>query len=113
AGAPFTMIGSNTDVESGSDTARLWNVLAGKTYEWYVTVSDGTHTVTSPVWTFTTQPSTPTSAPVSVTGRVQTSLGRGISRVYVTLTDGNGSTRTAVTNTFGYFSFSGVPSGQS
>jgi len=54
----------------------------------------------------------PTAADVTVSGRVLDSSGRGISRATVTLTDGNGDVRTAITNTMGYFSFSEVDSSE-
>lgn len=54
----------------------------------------------------------PTAAAVSIGGRVLTSSGSGITRAYVVLTNQNGVTRTATTNTFGYFHFDGVPVGE-
>lgn len=53
----------------------------------------------------------PTAAPVKVSGRVVTQTGKAISRASVSLTDEDGNTRTAITNTMGYFNFSEVPSG--
>ena len=53
----------------------------------------------------------PTPADVTVSGRVLDRNGRAVSRATVTLTDGDGSVRTATTNTMGYFSFSEVESG--
>lgn len=55
---------------------------------------------------------TPTAASVNIGGRVMTSAGRGINRARVTLTDGNGITRTALTNVFGYYRFDEVEAGQ-
>jgi hypothetical protein len=54
----FTALGTNLSVSSGSTASFLWPVLlANRTYNWYVTVTDASdHTVTSPVWRFTTQP---------------------------------------------------------
>jgi len=54
----------------------------------------------------------PTAASVSVGGRVVTSGGRGIRRAVVQLTDQSGDTRTAYTNSFGYFSFYDVRAGE-
>jgi CSLREA domain-containing protein len=54
----------------------------------------------------------PTAAPVSFSGRVTTSDGRPIYRVTVTLTDMEGNVRSAITNSFGYFSIAGVMPGQ-
>jgi hypothetical protein len=53
--SPFTLIGTNTGVASGSTTTFPYSGLSPNTcYQWYVTVSDGESTVTGPVWTFTT-----------------------------------------------------------
>lgn len=54
----------------------------------------------------------PTAANVTVGGRVTTANGQGISRAQVSLTDPNGNLRTVLTNSFGYFSFDGVPVGE-
>jgi len=51
------------------------------------------------------------SIPVSISGQVLTSNGRGIYRAVVTLTESNGSVRYAVTNPFGYFRFDQVKVG--
>jgi hypothetical protein len=54
----------------------------------------------------------PTAANVSVSGKVVTANGRGISRASVTLTNGaTGEVRSVYTNSFGYYDFSEVPSG--
>ncbi len=55
---------------------------------------------------------TPTAAPVSVTGRVMSRTGQGVYRALVTITDEQGVARTAVTNMGGYFTFTQVPSGE-
>lgn len=57
-------------------------------------------------------PIAPTSASVSVGGRVTDSTGRSISRALVTLSDFNGGSRTALTNVFGYYRFDEVRVGQ-
>lgn len=54
----------------------------------------------------------PTAASVSIGGRVTTARGRGIARVRVLLTDLSGETRTALTNSFGYFRFEAVAAGE-
>ncbi|MFL6373124.1 MAG: choice-of-anchor Q domain-containing protein [Pyrinomonadaceae bacterium] len=53
----------------------------------------------------------PTAAEVSVSGRVSTSAGYGISRARVILTDANGMVRTSLTNAFGFFSLRGIRAG--
>ncbi|MFL6375611.1 MAG: carboxypeptidase-like regulatory domain-containing protein [Pyrinomonadaceae bacterium] len=54
----------------------------------------------------------PTAAPVTISGRVLSARASGLRNTRVALTDEHGATRTAVTNTFGYFSFNGVPTGE-
>ena len=58
-------------------------------------------------------PLAPTSAPVSISGRVSTASGKGIYGVRVRMTSENGETSYSLTNSFGYFSFDGVPAGGS
>lgn len=53
----------------------------------------------------------PTAASVTVGGRVLSPAGRGLARTLVTLTDGNGETREALTNSFGYYRFTDVAAG--
>ena len=52
-----------------------------------------------------------TAATVSISGRVTSASGAPLSQAVVTMTDQNGSTLTARTNAFGYFSFDNVQSG--
>ncbi len=54
-----------------------------------------------------------TAAPANIGGRVLTPLGRGLSGARVSITETNGTTRTVLTNPFGYYRFSDVSSGQS
>ncbi|MCY7347919.1 MAG: hypothetical protein LH614_17105, partial [Pyrinomonadaceae bacterium] len=60
---------------------------------------------------FLVAPAAPTAASVTVGGRV-TTAGRGIRNVYLTLTDMNGSSRLAVSTTFGYYRFNDVAAGE-
>lgn len=53
----------------------------------------------------------PTSAGVSITGRVTTAAGNGIRGVRLVLTSPDGTRRLATTTTFGYYAFDGVPAG--
>lgn len=55
----------------------------------------------------------PTAASVSVSGRVLSSRGRGISNAMVHLTKSNGEIQTARTNSFGYYTFQQVAAGES
>lgn len=54
----------------------------------------------------------PTAANVSISGRVLAADGNSIRNATVTLTDANGTTRTARSNAFGYFRFDEIESGQ-
>ncbi|QQS32895.1 MAG: carboxypeptidase regulatory-like domain-containing protein [Acidobacteriota bacterium] len=55
----------------------------------------------------------PTAAGVEVSGRVMTPDGRGLRNATMTMTDTNGVVRSAVTSSFGYYRFEGVPVGES
>ena len=58
ASGNFAQIAQHTGVSSGgNDTATWANLGAGQSFEWYATVSDGSHTTTGPTWTFHTIPS--------------------------------------------------------
>jgi len=54
----------------------------------------------------------PTAAGVSITGRVLSGYGRPVSRAILTLTDGNGESRMASTNSLGYYRFDDIEAGQ-
>ncbi len=52
------------------------------------------------------------AASVTIGGRAVTAGGRGISKVRISLTDASGNVRTVSTSSFGYYSFTGVGTGQ-
>lgn len=54
----------------------------------------------------------PTSAGVSVSGRVLTAAGTPLRGTMVSITDDNGVVRTAVTSSLGYYAFEGVQAGR-
>jgi CSLREA domain-containing protein len=54
----------------------------------------------------------PTAANVTIGGRILDAKGGGLGRVTVSLIDGRGTTRTAVSNTFGNYRFTGVAAGE-
>jgi hypothetical protein len=54
----------------------------------------------------------PLAANVSVGGRVRNSFGNGIGKTVVTLIDSNGSTRTVLTNAFGFYRFENLEAGE-
>jgi parallel beta-helix repeat protein len=55
----------------------------------------------------------PTAATVSVSGRVLSARGRGVSNAVVHLTNQNGEIQTTRTNSFGYYTFQQVAAGES
>ena len=61
-------------------------------------------------WVISASPAT--AASVQISGRVTTVSGRGIARARVLMTNTNGNTRTALTNSFGYYRFENVAVGQ-
>lgn len=83
-------------------------------YQWNLVIpAAGTASVTTQLTGNTILPPV-VAANVSVGGRVMTDKGgSGVSRATVMLTDQNGVTRTAMTNSFGYFRFDEVEPGQS
>ena len=55
ASGNYVQIAQHSGVTSGSSDTAPWSSLgAGQTFQWYVTVSDGTLTTTGPTWTFHT-----------------------------------------------------------
>ncbi len=54
----------------------------------------------------------PTAASVPISGRVMTPKGRGLFNAVVSMSDSNGNTRIARTNTFGYYRFDNVLAGE-
>lgn len=61
SGAGFGALGTVTGVASGSTAEKtLYNLVNGVEYQWYVEVSDGVTTTTSPIWDFTNSSTPPT-----------------------------------------------------
>jgi hypothetical protein len=69
----------------------------------------GTYRLRGGFWAFVDL--TPTAAHVSVSGRVSTAAGQGITNVIVTLTGPDGIPRSARTASFGYYRFENVTVG--
>ena len=92
AGGSFSIVGTNGQTIAGTTgTAPNLSVKGG-------------------FWT--AQPLVPTAASVSLGGRVTTADGSGIRNIYVTLTQADGTSRTALTASFGYFGFDEIEVGQ-
>ena len=96
--SPAINLGINANAIDPFDNSILTNDARGGGYDRIVngTVDKGAFETLAP-----------TAASVFVSGRVLSAAG-GIARATVHLTDQQGVTRTAVTNSFGYFSFSEV-----
>ncbi len=62
-------------------------------------------------WTLTITTNSTTAATVGVSGRVTGTTGNGLRNARVTFTDSSGKVYAAVTNSFGYYSFTDLPSG--
>lgn len=108
---PFAVIGTNTNVPSGTNTSVNWPGLAANTeYEWYVTISDGSETTTGSVWSFTTSPvvntptntatntATPTFTPTITSTSTNTATATATNTATPTFTPTSTATNTA-TNT--------------
>ncbi len=102
-GSPALDAGNNTLVSEAFDQRR-----AG-----FIRIRDGNgdSTIMVDIGAFEVQQA-PLAAGVSVTGRVITANGRGIRNSIVSLTDSSGETRTAVTSSFGYYTFDEIQVGQ-
>lgn len=74
-------------------------------------VTDDTATGTADDITFTPLGFAPSSAEVSISGRVTTSDWRSIGKAVVQITGTDGTTSSALTNAFGYYRFDGVTVG--
>jgi hypothetical protein len=72
--------------------------------------SGGNFSLYSGFWT--PEDFAPTAASVVVGGQVKTADDRGIKNVPVTITFPNGQTRTALSNSFGYYRFADIPAGE-
>lgn len=118
--------GCQTDsiaLRSTNATQRSWNGsgyflmtdvdVSGQTGTPIINVYNGTNSGNNGVnWVFNPSCFAPTSASVSLGGRVLNADGKGISGVRVVLTDANGLARAAVTNNFGNYQFDEVAAGQ-
>jgi hypothetical protein len=134
-------LNSSTDVGNQSQ-GRIWigstqtttngSGLAVFTYTTSVTLPQGSNvTATATVGSFGNAPTVsgpastsefsdavtvvvaPTAAGVSIQGRVADASGVGLRNTTITLTDLNGREYRVVSNTYGEFNFSDIPSGQS
>lgn len=89
----FVLLGTDAGLQPGSLSSCLWPGLkAGKSYEWFVTVTDGTgQTATSPIWRFNTGVS---NNPPTVVNSSRTILGDSPTNLTLTASDPNGDALT-------------------
>ncbi len=106
-----------TDVVGSESTFRLFKIEPPDAPQLQTTATIDTTANTATVnnvsqfsdWTLA-QPLAPTAAAVTVAGRVTTGK-RGVAGARVSVTDSGGSTRTALTNSFGYYRFDALLAG--
>lgn len=104
---PFSLF--NNGVSGNAETANLVvsGALPGATVVSALTC--GTAPLINSTYTIN---ETPTSAIVTVGGRVMSWTGRGVARANVSISSATGETRTVQTNMFGYYRFQHVSSGE-
>jgi len=106
---------ANTSVENFDNSGiPFTNADFTGAYQWDLVIpAAGTTSVTVQLSGNTNLPPIVVAANVSVGGRVLTDKdGRPVTRAKVTLTDQNGTARTALTNAFGYFRFDDLEVGE-
>ena len=116
----YALTGTGPNAGGASATVGVQAASTGTVFTQY---SSGTASLSSgqmlsaaiapPVCSAGNGPCVVTSAPVSVAGRVVAANGRGIRSARVTLAGADGRQWLAVTNSFGFFRFEGVPAGAS
>ncbi|HRT09669.1 MAG TPA: Ig-like domain-containing protein [Candidatus Paceibacterota bacterium] len=89
----FVVLGTEAGLQPGSVSSCVWPGLkAGKSYEWFVTVTDGSgQTATSPVWRFRTGQS---NNPPTVVNLSRTIFGDAPTNLTLTASDPNGDALT-------------------
>ena len=110
-------------LRSTNATQRAWNGngyflmtdvdVSGQSGTPIINVYNGTNSGNNGAnWVFDPSCFAPTSANISIGGKVLNANGKGIANVRVVLTDTNGLARVAVTNAFGNYKFDEVAAGQ-
>nr|HQU82329.1 carboxypeptidase-like regulatory domain-containing protein [Pyrinomonadaceae bacterium] len=110
-------------IRSNNATQRNWNGagyffmtdvdVSGQAGTPLITVYNGTNSGNNGAnWIFNSNCFIPTAANVSVGGKVLNAEGNGIANVRIILTDAQGNSRVAVSNSFGNYRFDEVAAGQ-
>lgn len=105
-----------TDITSAESTYKLYRVVGGMPLQVTpFTLNTAANTIAANGITdfsdWAVGNAAPTTAQVSLGGRVLTESGNGISKAVVIITSFNGETHTAQTNSFGYYNFNGLEAG--
>lgn len=108
---------SGSSAATGQTVSFSFNAVAGQTYVIVMAEVPGTAPNVNYTLSVTGPPTTvcniaPTAAAVSLSGRVFNQSGMFLGHVTISLVDINGVTRSALTGSFGYYSFEGLASGQ-
>lgn len=107
---------SETLAQNPNANAIRWNTMYNFRFDsnrppQSATATIGFYKTGAPI-TVQIQGPTPTAlSSVTISGRVTNAGGQGIGGIYVFMTDGGGNTRTAISNPFGYYGFTNVPTG--
>jgi hypothetical protein len=114
---PFTLLGTVNGVTSDNNASWNWpNLKSGTMYEWYVTVSDGTSTITGPTWSFTTAALPKAPAGLAIADEVPTPSDVRLTWNAVTQDVQNHPTTIITYQVYGsqdpYFTPSGTPLGE-
>lgn len=86
--------------------------LTGDQRQIFTRIADGNNDSTATVDIGAYEYFSPTAASVTVSGMVFEQNGRGLQKATVLMTDQQGNLRSTKTNSFGYFQFTGLASGQ-
>jgi hypothetical protein len=112
SGGQFSVTQPTIVPGSGSSSEGIYRVesTVGQPLAGGAVLRGGLFTITSGFWTFV--PPGPTAAQVSISGRVITAAGRGITGAVVTLRAQDGSIRTVGSSSFGRYKFDEVAVGE-
>jgi len=106
-----TLVASGSVLADGRNERIIYTALTSGNYRIRVSAQDSL-IPTAGEYFLAIAPNVPSAAGVSVSGRVSTTEGNGLTNAIVTLTGPDGAGRTAITGPFGYFRFDDVAAGE-
>lgn len=106
-----TLLGSRTYTTDGSGNV-IFDETFAQNIPGQIVTATATDLTTFDTSEFTGMPLVTTAASASISGRIVTARGKGIANARVVLIDGEGVSRTSVSNRAGRFYFNDVASGQ-